>query len=642
MKFPPKMDYSNIFMHFLYFLINLCNFFRYYFIFPCSLSPENDILHHNKEEGNMKKLFLKPIQKQFQIILCCLIAIGLFLSTLCYRVIDNLMTENAAAYSYNTAHKFYSEVEFLFNRIDAIFNSLLFDENIEQFLHHPFSAKTPAYLSSLQTQFSSFSLMNQDLAEIALVSPEMSWSTYFDASALRRFSDQLNGVYGTSCFGLHSSSLFTSRANRKPLLVFGHNVYGMHDTSLYGDYLGSIILSVDLSRSSITIPADSRSSTCFFLVDRQGSIFPFNCLADQCSDVLSQMECLSPETLSCQTQDYLIYTQYMDKAGIFLVSAMNRHELNRDIMKAAAILIGITALSLIFVLLLMYLILSGIVRPLRLLFSYINEVKSAPLSWDHEALRLTGCAELVSISASFNDMLDKQRNLNQQLQDATVKLYETKLGLKQAELDYLRSQINPHFLYNTLETIQALAVEQQAPEIADAAAALGKLLRHSIKGSPTVPFSQELELTHAYLTIQKLRFPNRLNVLESVRENTLSIPVMKLLLQPLIENAVFHGIEPKSGACTLFLGARLEQDDLLISVYDDGAGIKPEQLKQIRSALEASVSSHSSEHVGLINVQHRIRLRYGEPYGITISSAPDEGTRVIVRLPANPERNPLC
>lgn len=248
---------------------------------------------------------------------------------------------------------------------------------------------------------------------------------------------------------------------------------------------------------------------------------------------------------------------------------------------------------------------------------------------------LTGCSEIISISEAFNDLLETQIQLNQKLQDATVKLYETKLGLKQAELDFLRSQINPHFLYNTLETIQALAAEHNVPEISDASSALGKLLRHSIKGKSVIPFAEELELARAYLTIQKLRFPNRLNVLESVRENTLQIPVMKLLLQPLIENAVFHGIEPKPGSSTLYLGARLDGNDLLISVYDDGFGIDPDRLSEIRTALETS-SGHNTEHVGLINVQHRIRLRYGAPYGLTLSSAPGEGTRVTVRLPASP------
>ena len=398
----------------------------------------------------MKKFFQKPIQKQFQIILCCLITIGLLLSSLCYILLDRLMTQNASAYASNTAHKFYSEMDFLFARIDSIFNSLLFDENIERFLNNPFSPETPSYLTSLQTQFSSFSLMNQDLVEIALVSPQMSWSNYFDSKTLHQFSDELNGIYGTHCFGIRSTSLFTSSASKKPMLIFGHNVYGMHDASLYGDYLGSIVLSIDLSRSSITPPEGDRSSTFFFLRDQTGNLFPFNCSPEQCSTIISQMDLLSDTAASYETQDYLIYAQYMEKSGLSMVSAMNRHELNHDIFRAVGILIGITTLSLTVIFLLMYLILSGIIHPLQKLYLYINKIKKTPLSPDREILMLTGCSEIISISEAFNDLLETQIQLNQKLQDATVKLYETKLGLKQAELDFLRSQLNPHFLYLSL------------------------------------------------------------------------------------------------------------------------------------------------------------------------------------------------
>lgn len=129
------------------------------------------------------------------------------------------------------------------------------------------------------------------------------------------------------------------------------------------------------------------------------------------------------------------------------------------------------------------------------------------------------------------------------------------------------------FLYNTLEAIQGIALEHGVPKIADAAGALGKLFRHNIQGSDMIPLGKELEITQAYLTIQKLRFADKLNVLISIRENTRGIPVMKLLLQPLVENAVYHGLEPKTGPGTLFIGARLEKGDLLISIYDDGVGM---------------------------------------------------------------------
>lgn len=120
-----------------------------------------------------------------------------------------------------------------------------------------------------------------------------------------------------------------------------------------------------------------------------------------------------------------------------------------------------------------------------------------------------------------------------------MSLYETELEKKQAELEFLRSQINPHFLYNTLESIRDIAMEEQVPEIAGMSDALARLFRYNVKGDANVPFSQELEITQAYLDIQKARFPGKLEVICSVRPETLSVSIMKFLLQPLVEMQFF-------------------------------------------------------------------------------------------------------
>ena len=298
------------------------------------------------------------------------------------------------------------------------------------------------------------------------------------------------------------------------------------------------------------------------------------------------------------------------------------------------------------VVLLMSLMLQSVVRPLSQLSAYIDRIRLTPPGADAEPLELQGCEEITRLCSSFNTMLREQARLTRELQQATVNLYEMQLGRKQAELEYLRSQINPHFLYNTLEAIQGIALEHGVPKIADAAGALGKLFRHNIQGSDMIPLGKELEITQAYLTIQKLRFADKLNVLISIRENTRGIPVMKLLLQPLVENAVYHGLEPKTGPGTLFIGARLEKGDLLISIYDDGVGMPSGRLAALQEELERPAASGKAEtaHIGLLNVQHRIRLRYGMPYGLTLHSTPGGGTRVTVRVPAQiqEEENELC
>lgn len=238
-------------------------------------------------------------------------------------------------------------------------------------------------------------------------------------------------------------------------------------------------------------------------------------------------------------------------------------------------------------------------------------------------------------------MLKEQKDLTRQLYATTTTLYETELEKKQAELDFLRSQINPHFLYNTLESIRGIALEKDVPQIAEMSDALGKLFRYNIKGSAIVPLSQELEITDAWLQIQKARFPGKFEIIYSIRENVRQMPIMKFLLQPLVENAVFHGLEPLTGRGTLFLSARRQDARLLITIQDDGIGIPAAELSRIQSQLRDMdiVNEQNSRHIGLMNVAHRIFLSYGREYGLQIDSRKGEGTKLLLTLPVLPEAN---
>ncbi len=578
------------------------------------------------------------IKKQFQLILSCLLSLCLILGALSYIVVNSLMTKNATAYAQNTAQGFHVEMQYLCKRVDAIFTNLLFDQNIERMMVNPYSAETPAYIKKLQVQFSTYSIMNQDITDIALVTKDMTWSNFFDADTLQGFSNNLDNVYGTKSFGLRHSPVQQHNESNTQRLVFGHSVYGMHNDDLYGQYLGSIILSLNPAKSAITLPANERGAAYFVLADSTGNTFSFNASKEICKDILKQYgasdEFSSSDVQVCETKDYLIYATPMPEADSYLLSAIDRHSLNKDVLIATTMIILIVIAALLVVILLMHTILLNMVSPLGEMSKYLTIVKSSAPNMPKLPIHLSGCSEIRMLSDAFNEMIAEQSHLATQLHSATVTLYESELGKKQAELDFLRSQINPHFLYNTLESIKDIANERDVSEIAAIANAMGKLFRYNVKGSVSVTLEQELDITLAYLDIQQARFPGKLEIISSVRPNTLRIPVMKLMLQPLIENAIYHGIEPKAGKGTLFLSAKIENEILVLSIYDDGVGIPASKLSRLRHNLSNVCESRiSGEHIGLLNVQHRIWLQYGEGYGITLDSNEHEGTQIVVRIP---------
>ena len=276
------------------------------------------------------------------------------------------------------------------------------------------------------------------------------------------------------------------------------------------------------------------------------------------------------------------------------------------------------------------------------------------LQWKSIYTPFTKFEKRLQLIASDNDVETKVGQMNiQEFDDNFALLDKMKSnillllnrvqaeGKKRSELELkvVLGKINPHFLYNTLESIRDIAMEEQVPEIAGMSDALARLFRYNVKGDANVPFSQELEITQAYLDIQKARFPGKLEVICSVRPETLSVSIMKFLLQPLVENAVFHGIEPALRKGTLFIGARVQEGRLLITIQDDGIGIPPEQFAQLQEHLAdiSFINTYSQQHVGILNVAHRILLNYGEGYGLTLESAPEEGTRILLTLPADRE-----
>lgn len=247
--------------------------------------------------------------------------------------------------------------------------------------------------------------------------------------------------------------------------------------------------------------------------------------------------------------------------------------------------------------------------------------------------------EIGQLGRSFNKMISEIRKLV----DMVVTEQKSK---REAELKALQAQIKPHFLYNTLDTIHWMAKERKAGDIVNMVVALTSLFRISLsKGREMVRFSDELEHIRSYLTIQKARYGDKLSFGISADPELNRYSVIKLILQPLVENAIYHGIKTKRGAGTVHIRADRTENVLRILVVDNGSGISEDRLSEIRSILqglrppevlpekrEGPLDAGKSGY-GLFNVHERIQLRFGPEYGIRIDSVSGQGTTVEVLHP---------
>lgn len=233
--------------------------------------------------------------------------------------------------------------------------------------------------------------------------------------------------------------------------------------------------------------------------------------------------------------------------------------------------------------------------------------------------------EIGMLTRKFNQMVAK---LNELMHDVT----REQQNKRQAEIQALQSQINPHFLYNTLASIRFMLYKHKPETIDEVIVALVRLLKQSIsKPDEWIPIEEELGILKNYLFIQQIRQGNRLDIQYEIDEAILAYRTIKLILQPIVENAIFHGIEPKRDKGTIRIRGYLEGADVLFEITDDGIGMDAGTLANFGSRAADEETAHGG---GLRNVHERIQLHFGGKYGLALAAGEQGGTRVKIRIPA--------
>ena len=315
-----------------------------------------------------------------------------------------------------------------------------------------------------------------------------------------------------------------------------------------------------------------------------------------------------------------------EKTGWTVVDCTNVKELLSKSRQAQSVYV-LTAIILVIVALLFSRFMArSITLPIQKLRDSMKKVQEGDFSVSDVVVDSKN--EIGSLTKSFDVMTHRIHELMEQ----NVHEQEEK---RKSELKALQSQINPHFLYNTLDSIISMAEGKKNEEVVLMTASLARLLRQSISNEDeVVPIANEVEYARGYLTIQKMRYKDKLEFQIEVDSSILYIPLIKLVLQPIIENAIYHGLKYKESKGLLIVKGFMKDGNAVLQVIDDGVGMDEETLAHIYD--KHKVNYHSNG-VGVYNVQKRLKLYYGEDYGITYTSELGKGTTATITIPGRQE-----
>lgn len=419
--------------------------------------------------------------------------------------------------------------------------------------------------------------------------------------------------------------------NKSDCILLGRAVLSLETREIIGTllirtnerYFSNIYRNIDMGKNADIFVVDSNG----IVVSSRNTKIP---VAKQYKDQMLIKELLNRTgsqdktfNMSIDGKKYMIAFSYLKDADWFVVSTIPYSYLNAEV---KGILTNIMLLVLgcsVLAVLLSYIFTLTLSKPLKRLINTMNEVKRGNLS---VSIIDNSTDEIGEVVGNFNTMLNEIKNLME-----SVKLNEKQK--REAEIKILQAQINPHFLSNTLNTVKWLAGAQKAHNIEALVSSLIKLLHVSMgKGDDFITMGEEVEYIKSYINIQEYRYYDKFRVVFEIEEDILDYKILRFLIQPVVENAIIHGIGPMTEQGLISIKGFKYNDVLKIRVTDNGEGIPRERLCKILTVDDYENKSKFSG-IGINNVNERIQINFGDEFGLHIESVPKLYTTVELTLP---------
>ncbi|MEK5026047.1 hypothetical protein BSK56_24805 [Paenibacillus borealis] len=575
-----------------------------------------------------------PLRQKILIsnILIVSLALVIFIISI-HRIVFNQTLERTSASSQQEVKLIKQSMETVFQSVQNFSKFALINQDTQKVLSRDTVASDD--VSALKSIHNTLAAMletepNIDSVIIESLSGELYYTSNLTGVTLQSLGiypkEAIDAAKGGAVWGDTLQPSFLSGMKKKNMISVCRVIMSMEK----GTPLGYIYVNIDERTLARMYHNEHSNQNPTLVINQDGIIISSNeaSLVSQAiqDDSLAKWASSASEGSRTDQVDgmrYLVSLQSLDPYGLKVVHLVTTSELTYGYWKIALLMVGFGLISMLSAAFLSFVFSRLLTRPLSQLSEVIVEVGAG--NFDVRASAETQ-DEIGRLGATFNEMVEHIQGLMLRIEgeEKTKRLLELRL---------LYSQIKPHFLYNTLDTIRAMAVMTNAKEISSILKALGEFYRISLSnGQELIAAAQEKKHLESYLYIQQIRF-KKLDYRISFEPGIEACQVPTMLLQPLVENAIHHGIRgmPDGGLCEIigYTERTGEQSNLCFIVRDNGKGMSEEEKRLIWS-------DNGEEEVysfGLKNIQDRIQLRFGESYGIVLTSEPGNGVEVQVRLP---------
>lgn len=602
-----------------------------------------DIPQKYSPGGRKRILWSLPLKTRLFCFLTTLFVLPMLLMTiLAYSLSRDKLTQGLVGSMYADVEQTNENIDYSLKNFEQIGRQVVNSPVIQQYLYdNTYGPKlTGDDKLNLTGSLNSFNARNRDLVGMTL----------YDTSGYMLATTN-TGVKADLLMADGGSLMKLVKANQSKVFYFnvGNDIYGTRDTTLAMTVLysqsnearwkiiGYFSMSVDSDLVSRMVGSLPKSSKDFaFIADGSGS-YVYHTDASKigksaATDAAAGAALASDgvHQIKIGNQEYFAFTCTSGNTGWKTVAVLTAGSVTGPAQSFFALNLGLLLLLLAATFLISMAISAKISVHIDGLCSLMQEVQAGNTK---VRMRYSGKDEIHYLVESFNGMVDRLNTLLEEVYTARIRENELLLLEKEAQINALQQQINPHFLYNTLDSIKWMAFRAGAGDISNMVSSLSTLLRGSIVGGKeVVTIAEELKYTECYLYIQKIRFREKLNINWACDPDVLQRKTIKFILQPLVENAIQHGLELKMGEGRLAITVCRAERGIEFSVTDDGCGISEEKLMEINEIL-ISGRRLEADSIGICNVQQRLRLRYGGGYGLTIASKTGEGTCVRMTIP---------